>query len=102
MPQPQARDPRDDDITKVKLKDLHLDPDNPRLPQNLPRHDKDILNHIASTTSIEDLVNAIATNDFFSGEPLVVVPLRQDPKTYTVVEGNRRLTALRLLQNPKI
>jgi len=90
-------------ITVVGLNSLHLDPENPRLPQSLPRNEKEILGYIAGTTAIEDLVNAIATNDFFPGEPLVVVP---DPNrgsgNFTVVEGNRRLTALRLLQNPNL
>lgn len=90
------------EISNVDLGYLHLDPDNPRLPQNLPRTEKDILEYLATTTAIEDLVNAIATNGFFPGEPLVVVPdKKRGSGHYVVVEGNRRLTALRLLQNPK-
>src|SRR5262245_13522129 len=87
-------------IITVSLDRLHLDPENPRLPTTLGDGDKEILNFIASTTAIEDLVNAIATNDFFPGEPLVVVPHESKDGHYTVVEGNRRLTALRLLQSP--
>jgi len=88
------------EIRTVPLDRLHLDPENPRLPSNLGRGEKEILNYIASTTAVEDLVNAIATNDFFPGEPLVVVPYDGKPEHYVVVEGNRRLTSLRLLQNP--
>ena len=88
------------EIRAVPLDRLHLDPENPRLPSSVQRGEKDILNFIATTTAIEDLVNAIATNDFFPGEPLVVVPHAKRPEHFTVVEGNRRLTALRLLQDP--
>src|SRR5690349_18002174 len=90
----------DAEIRPIALSHLHLDPENPRLPSNVSRGEKEILNYIASTTAIEDLVNAIATNNFFPGEPLVVVPHAQKPEHFVVVEGNRRLTALRLLQNP--
>lgn len=104
MPKPKLEELiADASITVVKLEFLHLDPENPRLPHNLQRNEKDILNYIATTTAVEDLVNAIATNDFFPGEPLIVVP---DPTrgagNFLVVEGNRRLTALRLLQNPRL
>jgi hypothetical protein len=87
-------------IRSVPLDHLHLDPDNPRLPTSVGSSDKEILNYIASTTAIEDLVNAIATNGFFPGEPLVVVPHSTKPDHFIVVEGNRRLTSLRLLQDP--
>lgn len=103
-----TKNPKDDllqdaTIAVVKLKDLLLDPENPRLPQNVARTDKDILTYIATTTAIEDLANAIATNDFFPGEPLVVVPAgNKGVDKFIVVEGNRRLTALRLLQNPNL
>jgi hypothetical protein len=88
------------DIQMVPLKHLHLDPDNPRLPSDAKRGDKEILNFIATTTAVEDLANAIATNNFFPGEPLVAVPHATKSDEFIVVEGNRRLTALRLLQDP--
>ncbi len=87
-------------IILVPLDHLHLDPDNPRLPTGAKRGDKDIMNFIAENTAVDDLVNAIGTNDFFPGEPLVAVPHPNRSQHFIVVEGNRRLTALRLLQDP--
>jgi hypothetical protein len=78
---------RNAEIVSVPLERLHLDPENPRLPLSVQRGEKDILNFIATTTAIEDLVNAIATNDFFPGEPLVVVPHSKRQGHFTVVEG---------------
>lgn len=88
-----------ENISYKDLEQLSLDPENPRLPESLTRTPEAIIDHIASTTSIEDLMSAIAENDFFPGEPLVVVP--SDGK-FIVVEGNRRLTAVRLLLNPNL
>lgn len=86
-------------IKDVALTKLKLDPENPRLPASLPRDERSIVNHIAKSTAIEDLMDAIARNGFFPGEPVVVVPGVQKD-TWTVVEGNRRLTAVKLLENP--
>lgn len=87
-------------ITEIKYDNLHLDIDNPRLPNSVSRDHKSILTWIAKSTSIEDLMNAIATNGFFPGEPIVAYPKPNSPGHFIVVEGNRRLTAVRLIHNP--
>lgn len=81
----------------IELNNLFLDPQNPRLPTNISREQHDMLSYLAKYTSIEDLMNAIAENNYFSGEPLIA--FKEDEK-YFVVEGNRRLTALKLINNP--
>ncbi|EBB0769773.1 chromosome partitioning protein ParB [Salmonella enterica] len=81
----------------IDLKKLELDTKNPRLPEGVERTPEAMLNHIALTTSIEDLMNAIAENGFFPGEPLIAV---KEGDKYIVVEGNRRLTAVKLIHNP--
>jgi len=95
-----------DDIQKIKLDNLLLDSQNPRLPEFLPRDPETMIDYIAETTSIEELMEVIAQNGYFPGEPLVAVPeknaLGKMTGNYIVVEGNRRLTALKLIQNPKI
>jgi hypothetical protein len=47
--------------------------------------------------NIEELVGSIGQQGFFSGEPLLVTPNPDAPGRYIVVEGNRRLAALRVL-----
>lgn len=81
----------------VILNNLLLDPHNPRLPTHVKRNQKDMLEYLAKYTSIEDLMNAIAENNYFSGEPLIAF---QEDGKFFVVEGNRRLTALKLINNP--
>lgn len=92
--------PPTESIRFVTLDQLVLDPENPRLPTGLEKSEQKVMEYIAASTAIEDLASAIAENDYFPGEPLVVVPGAKGK--FTVVEGNRRLTALRLLQNPRL
>ena len=47
-----------------------------------------------------ELMQAIGENDFFQGEQLLVVPTA-DGK-YKVLEGNRRLVSIKLLNNPEL
>ncbi|TVT33077.1 hypothetical protein [Marinobacter vinifirmus] len=98
---------QDHEIQYVDIDDLLLDPRNPRLPESIERTEREILGYMASQTSIEDLVSAIAQNDYFAGEPVIAVPHpasseqegSDDSQKYVVVEGNRRLTAVKILQD---
>lgn len=89
-----------DTIKNVTLEQLLLDPENPRLPESVARDQQSMLDYIAETTAIEELMEAIAENDFFLGEPVIVVPSKDENGKFIVVEGNRRLTAVKLLQDP--
>ncbi|AFL83591.1 hypothetical protein Belba_0948 [Belliella baltica DSM 15883] len=83
----------------IPLDQLKLDPNNPRLPKSLQgKSEKEILEYMLLDASLIELMLAIGKNDFFPGEQLLVV-LDSDEK-FKVVEGNRRLSALKLLSNP--
>jgi len=88
------------EINLIQINKILLDEKNPRLPTSVKRDQKSMLDYIAESTAIEELMDAIAENDFFPGEPLIVVKNPDKKDTYIVVEGNRRLTALKLLQDP--
>ena len=47
-------------------------------------------------------MNSIGEQGFFIGEPLVVIPSKVSTGKFDVVEGNRRLTAVRLLNMPAL
>ena len=85
----------------ISIDKLELDPSNPRLPNVVGRTQEVMLNYIARSTAIEDLMSSISANGFFPGEPLVVIPSDREG-VYIVVEGNRRLTAVKLLVNPQL
>lgn len=90
----------ENEIKHIAVSRLLLDEKNPRLPTVVPRNQQAMLDYIADTTAIEELMDAIAENNFFPGEPLIVVKQETEDGMYTVVEGNRRLIALKLLQDP--
>lgn len=73
---------------------LVLDPENPRLPSYVEREPDEIFEFLAKNSSIEELVSAIGSNGYFQSEPLIGVP---DGTGALIIEGNRRLTALKLL-----
>jgi len=92
-------------IEKIDLDNLILDIKNPRLPDSFKesdRSEKNIINWMLEDASIIELMLAIGENGFFIGESLLVIkdPLKEGK--CIVVEGNRRLTSLKLLQNPSL
>ena len=89
------------EFTQLDLDSLEFDKMNPRLPSSLANASNDeVLRYLASKTGIENLMVSIGENGFFPGEAIVVTPDRCGK--YIVIEGNRRLTALRLLQDPAL
>jgi hypothetical protein len=89
-----------DKFINIQVGDLHLDPQNPRLPDRLKKaSEKEVLNWMLTDATLIDLMASIAENNFFSGEPILVV--QEDGKNI-VVEGNRRLAAVKLLNNPEL
>ena len=84
----------------IEIARLEFDRLNPRLPSNLTESSQEvILQWMVNDGGIADLMSSIGEQGYFNGEPLLVVP--NDAYNFTVVEGNRRLAALKLLQNPE-
>ena len=80
---------------------LILDVQNPRLPESLQDGAQDeLLVFITETYNAIEIARSIASHGYFPSEPLIVVG--QDSGDYVVVEGNRRLVALKLLANPDL
>lgn len=85
-------------LETLPLSELHFDPENPRLPATLNRaDDKAVLEYLLLEANLIELMLSIGEQGYFDGEPLLVVP-RAEGDGYMVVEGNRRLGALKLLQ----
>ena len=84
-------------VERIPVRNLLLDGDNPRLPEKLHRGSQsELLNFLRKRGVLEELAQSYLDNGFFQHEPLIV--LRTDePDKYTVVEGNRRLAALKIL-----
>jgi hypothetical protein len=89
-------------ITPLNLACLAFDPENPRLPTGTGQAGVEaVLLHMLRDENLIELMGSIAQNGFFPSEPLLVAP-QKNSDGYIVVEGNRRLAALFLLQNPDL
>jgi hypothetical protein len=88
-------------VTFQKLRDLHPDPRNPRLPKELREweNDEDLLVYIANSFNSVAIADSIALHDYFPSEPMVVT---EENGRLAVLEGNRRLAALLGLARPEL
>jgi hypothetical protein len=87
------------EVKWVSVERLDLDPLNPRLPDGMEdAKQPELLDTLARDYDLMEIGQSLADNGFFSEEPLVTVP--QPRSRWTVVEGNRRLAALKLLEDP--
>lgn len=89
-----------DRVQWVGVDRLLLDPSNPRLTALVPGADQDeILRELYKRYDLSDLLESLARNGYFDEEPLIAVPAIADQPDgpLTVVEGNRRLAAVKLL-----
>lgn len=75
---------------------LHFDRNNPRFPPKVAQGPlEDLMQRFVRDERLLEIIESIGNHGFFPGEPLLVVPDGNDD--YRVVEGNRRLAALKLL-----
>ncbi len=85
----------------IDIYQLKFDPQNPRIPSHVNGNDEqEILLWMLEDAGIFDLMESIAEQGYFNGEPLLVAKSSQNE--FIVVEGNRRLASLKLLQNPSL
>lgn len=87
---------------KVPVERLRLDHNNPRLLGDTERaSDETIIAHLYRAAELDELLQSISSNGYLDIEPLVVMPVR-DNDNLIVLEGNRRLAALRVLREPEL
>ncbi len=89
-------------IELMPVQNLAYDPQNPRLPASINGSDEEaVVNWMLEDATIIELMGSIGEMGYFPGEPLLVVPAKDKGK-FLVVEGNRRLTAAKLLLTPQL
>lgn len=80
-----------------KVEDLFLDIENPRIPEDKRNLSQDDLAlYIAETYNALSVARSIALHQYFPSEPLIAI---QSGKKLIVLEGNRRLSALKILRD---
>src|SRR5690606_32493606 len=93
-------------IEFIPVSSLVFDPDNPRLPSTVrvKKDDEDyedeVINWMLQYENVIELMSSIGEKGFFPAEPILVV--ENGEGKFEVIEGNRRLTAVKLLNNPSI
>lgn len=80
---------------ETNLQGLYFDPDNPRLIGEFDGDQNKIFRYLISEIGVDDLLQSISTIGFIDGDPFIV--RERSDGGYFVIEGNRRLAALKLL-----
>lgn len=89
------------ELRDIDVSELHLDPENPRLPEDLRNaKEAEILTYMVRDEALTELAESFADNGFFKHEQLLVVPRRGGG--FNVVEGNRRLATLLVLLKTQV
>ena len=104
----------------IKIDQLHLDNQNPRLPEEKQgKPEPEILSTLYQDFFLDELADSMSRNGYFDEEPLVAIPqklpkklhkvnphsrdfmafVKKSSAEFTVVEGNRRLATAKLLLN---
>lgn len=88
-------------IVNVKTAHLNLDPQNPRLREDQRGLPQAELLKVMQDWELEEIAASVVENRFWAHEALLVVREKLTPRakatSLVVVEGNRRLAAVRLL-----
>lgn len=88
--------------TKIEVDRLSFDPANPRFTPDMdvdPRSEVDVIRELDQRSDLGELIQSIAASGYVDIEPLVIM---EEGGKLLVLEGNRRLAALRLLRHPNL
>ncbi len=86
---------------KVPTDQLDFDPANPRLVEDGIKNptDAEIILALADSADLAEVVESVAANGYIDIEPIIA---QRVGSRWRVLEGNRRLAAIRILQNPAL
>ena len=79
---------------RLGVASLDFDPQNPRFSPEIAADKENLMERFIRDERLAEIVASIADQGYFEGEPLLVTPHKG---RYLVIEGNRRLAALKLL-----
>ena len=90
------------DIEYMSVSELRFDYKNPRLPEfdfYSEAPETDVIRILWDAMDVRELVMSISASGFFRQEPLIVA---EEGGKNVVIEGNRRLAAVKLLLDPSL
>jgi hypothetical protein len=86
---------------RVAVAKLLFDPHNPRLPGDFGEDQRLIFRFLVDEIGVEDLLSSMASSGAIEGDPIIARPAERSGEFY-VIEGNRRLAVLKLLNGERI
>ncbi len=89
-------------IVRIPVGELHFDHHNPRLAEygiEVSTPENEILATLWDAMDVLELVQSIAASGFFPHEALIIA---EEGRRKIVIEGNRRLAAVKVLLNPAL
>ena len=92
----------DKSVTMIATKDLEFDRNNLRLAEygvSAKATDEEVISILWDAMDVMELVQSIAASGFFPHEKLIIA---KEGRKNVVIEGNRRLAAVRVLVDPEI
>jgi len=84
---------------KVNIADLFLDPENIRLQIEVKSSQEALINDLFLNENATQVLESIAANGFFPDEVPVVI---KEDRKFVVIDGNRRIAALKVMTRPEI
>ncbi len=88
----------DKTVEIIQTEKLDFDPENPRFYRINNAHNvQAVIEEMLDDENVQDLMLSIGQKGYFPGEPLLVVKSKESDGRYVVIEGNRRLAAVKLL-----
>jgi hypothetical protein len=85
----------------VDVEQLRFDPENPRLDKDAGTDQPSIFRFLVDEIGVDDLLQSISSAGMLEGDP-IIARKAEETDVYYVIEGNRRLAALKLLLGEKI
>jgi hypothetical protein len=82
---------------EAAVADLRIDLKNPRVPDAEFSSEEDAIEYLINHADVDELVQSIGRSGWLDFEPLIIL----EPSNI-VIEGNRRLAALRLISDPEL
>lgn len=92
----------DSTVTFEDVSDLHFDLENPRLVEfgiTSRTSENEILETLWDAMDVSELALSMSVDGYFEHEPLIVT---KEKGNLVVIEGNRRLAALKVLTQPEL
>jgi hypothetical protein len=95
MKSPKDTDHEKPNSKRIEVELLDFDPENPRFPPEIASGPiEQLVERFVRDERLLEIVTSIADQGYFEGEPLLVT---KNNGRFHVIEGNRRLAALKLL-----